>query len=234
MVVFSLGEIQYHSLSRIDVNYMMSDQRIGTEEERLRQRTTRRVTTALALIALTIIALTLLDRYWSAPKSTAVPTSPPVEPPLIATLPKPIQPAPEPVQSGTLPTGQTTPRLPPPPPPSVSNDPLAPVERNAPAKLIQGSADSAGEVVPESTGGAGRTPAQAMASAPNPGYVVQLGVFSSVEHAQSWQSKLKEQGIPTTLETRVIVGPFQDRAEAEVARKKLKMLGVSGLVAQRK
>jgi cell division septation protein DedD len=66
------------------------------------------------------------------------------------------------------------------------------------------------------------------------GYVVQLGVFASVEHAQSLQSKLKEQGIPTTLETRVIVGPFQDRAEADAAQKKLNALGISGLVARRK
>jgi len=66
------------------------------------------------------------------------------------------------------------------------------------------------------------------------GYVVQLGVFASVEHAQSLQSKLKEQGIPTTLETRVIVGPFQDRAEADAAQKKLSALGISGLVARRK
>jgi cell division septation protein DedD len=63
---------------------------------------------------------------------------------------------------------------------------------------------------------------------------VQLGVFASIEHAQSLQGKLKEQGIPTTLETRVIVGPFPDRAGADAAQKKLNALGISGLVARRK
>jgi len=63
---------------------------------------------------------------------------------------------------------------------------------------------------------------------------VQLGVFASLEHAQALQGKLKEQGIPTTLETRVIVGPFRDRTEADATQKKLNALGIGGLVAQRK
>ena len=199
---------------------------------------------ALCLVALVIVALAVFDRYWSAPKPIATPASPPVEPPVIATLPKPIQPAPETIQ----PQGaQSIPRLPPPPPPSVNNEPLAPGESVGQVKLAQ--APAASDIVPESTGGASRavartssrpsadpspTPAALKVAPSATGYVVQLGVFASVEHAQSLQSKLKEQGIPTTLETRVIVGPFQDRAEADAAQKKLSALGISGLVARRK
>jgi len=223
---------------------MMSDQPVGTEEQRLKGRAMRRLVLALCLVALVIVALAVFDRYWSAPKSIATPASPPVEPPVIATLPKPIQPAPETIQ----PQGaQSIPRLPPPPPPSVNNEPLAPGESVGQVKLAQ--APAASDIVPESTGGASRavartssrpsadpspTPAALKVAPSATGYVVQLGVFASVEHAQSLQSKLKEQGIPTTLETRVIVGPFQDRAEADAAQKKLNALGISGLVARRK
>ena len=224
----------------------MSDQPVGTEEQRLKGRPMRRLVLALCLIALVIVALALFDRYSSAPKLMATPASPPVEPPVIATLPKPIQPAPETIQHEGA---QSINRLPPPPPPSVSNEPLAPGESAGALKLAQGSANASADIVPESTGGASRAAAKtapkASAEPPPPpaaskigpgaaGYVVQLGVFQSVEHAQSLQAKLKEQGIPTTLETRVIIGPFQDRAEADATQKKMKALGVSGLVAQRK
>jgi DedD protein len=235
-------------------DYMMSDQSVGTEEQRLKGRPMRRLVLALCLIALVIVALALFDRYASTPKLMATPASPPVEPPVIATLPKPIQPAPETIQhEGT----QSINRLPPPPPPSVSNEPLAPGESAGPLKLAQSPANAAAKIVPESTSGivpestggtsraAAKTAPKASAEPPAPpavskmapgaaGFVVQLGVFQSVEHAQSLQAKLKEQGIPTTLETRVIIGPFQDRAEADATQRKLKALGVSGLVAQRK
>jgi DedD protein len=235
-------------------DYMMSDQPVGTEEQRLRGRPMRRLVLALCLIALVIVALALFDRYSSTPKLTTTPASPPVEPPVIATLPKPIQPAPETIQHEGR---QSINRLPPPPPPSVSNEPLAPGESAGPLKLAQGPANAAAKsvpestsgIVPESTGGASRAAAKtapkASAETPPPptaskmatsaaGFVVQLGVFQSVEHAQSLQAKLKEQGIPTTLETRVIIGPVQNRAEADATQKKLKALGISGLVAQRK
>ena len=59
-------------------------------------------------------------------------------------------------------------------------------------------------------------------------------MFTTVENAQSLQTKLKEQGIPAFLETRVVVGPFRDRAEADAAQRKLKELGVGGVIVQRK
>jgi cell division protein FtsN len=67
-----------------------------------------------------------------------------------------------------------------------------------------------------------------------PGFVVQLGLFNTVENAQALRARLEAQGIPVFLETRVVVGPFRDRAEADAAQAKLKALGVAGVVAQRK
>ena len=135
----------------------MSDQPVGTEEQRLKGRPMRRLVLALCLIALVIVALALFDRYSSTPKLMATPASPPVEPPVIATLPKPIQPAPETIQHEGA---QSINRLPPPPPPSVSNEPLAPGESTGPLKLAQGPANAAADIVPESTGGASRAAAK--------------------------------------------------------------------------
>jgi cell division septation protein DedD len=44
--------------------------------------------------------------------------------------------------------------------------------------------------------------------------------------AEELQAKLSQQGIPARLETRLQVGPFASRAEAEAARRKVQALGV--------
>jgi DedD protein len=59
-------------------------------------------------------------------------------------------------------------------------------------------------------------------------------MFSSIENAQALLERLKAQGVPAYLETRVVVGPFRDRAEADAAHRKLQAEGVSGVIAQRK
>jgi cell division septation protein DedD len=66
------------------------------------------------------------------------------------------------------------------------------------------------------------------------GFVVQLGMFTTVENAQALHTRLRQQGIPAFLETRVVVGPFRDRAEADAAQRKLKELGASGVIVERK
>lgn len=62
------------------------------------------------------------------------------------------------------------------------------------------------------------------------GYAVQAGVFSDAEHAEELRAKLLLNGIPSTLEARVQLGPFKNRAEAEAAREKLKTLGIDGIL----
>ena len=67
-----------------------------------------------------------------------------------------------------------------------------------------------------------------------PGFVLQVGVFSSVQRAEELHAKLTLSGLPSTLETRVQVGPFRSREEAEAAQHKLKELGIETvLVAPR-
>jgi DedD protein len=64
--------------------------------------------------------------------------------------------------------------------------------------------------------------------------LVQVGVFTSPANAQALQHQLVKAGIPAHTETRVQLGPFQDRREAETALAKVKKLGVNAvLVAPR-
>lgn len=78
------------------------------------------------------------------------------------------------------------------------------------------------------------TPAPAVAppSAPRlfSGFLLQAGVFSSIQRAEELHARLTLSGVPSTLETRVQVGPFRTRHEAEMAQAKLKELGVEAIL----
>lgn len=65
---------------------------------------------------------------------------------------------------------------------------------------------------------------------PGGGYVVQLGVFANPENARELVERLRRQGVRAHLETRVQVGPFLDRREADKARAELSRLGYTPLL----
>jgi len=74
-------------------------------------------------------------------------------------------------------------------------------------------------------------PAPVLIQPPSPprlfsGYVLSAGVFSSAQRAEELHAKLTLNGIPSTLEARVQVGPFKTKAEAEAAKAKLQALGI--------
>ncbi len=48
-----------------------------------------------------------------------------------------------------------------------------------------------------------------------------MGVFNNVDNAQELLRKLQQTGVPAQIETRVQVGPFKTRKEADEARAKL-------------
>lgn len=64
---------------------------------------------------------------------------------------------------------------------------------------------------------------------PLTGYAWQSSVFANPARAEEVQARLAHEGIPATVETRLRVGPFRSRAEAEAARRKLKTLGLDPL-----
>ena len=82
-----------------------------------------------------------------------------------------------------------------------------------------------------------RTEQAQTAAAPQPalprlfsGYAVQAGVFADPRRAEELHAKLTLEGIPSTIEARVQVGPFKTRAEAEAARVKMKALGIDAVM----
>lgn len=62
------------------------------------------------------------------------------------------------------------------------------------------------------------------------GFLLQAGVFSSAQRAEELHARLTLSGVPSTLETRVQVGPFRTRQEAEAAQAKLKELGIEAIL----
>jgi DedD protein len=73
-------------------------------------------------------------------------------------------------------------------------------------------------------------------------FVVQLGAFSDPVKARQQQQSLASKGTKVYTETlktdkgeitRVRAGPFASREEAEVAREKLKKLGLDGVVTDK-
>lgn len=61
------------------------------------------------------------------------------------------------------------------------------------------------------------------------GYTLQAGVFADARRAEDLHARLVQEGIPATLETRVLVGPFRNRDEAERARAKMMVMGIDAL-----
>lgn len=59
-------------------------------------------------------------------------------------------------------------------------------------------------------------------------FALQMGVFGNVANAEDLRAKLELHGIPSSIEARVHVGPFRTREEVELARAKLKELGLDG------
>jgi Sporulation related domain. len=59
-----------------------------------------------------------------------------------------------------------------------------------------------------------------------PGYRIQLGVFGDAGNALKLYEQVAAQGYAGHIQSRVIVGPFADRAQAEKARQALRRAGV--------
>ena len=176
--------------------------------ERLKQRANRRLLAALLLIGVAIGGLALMERERQRPAITP----PPHEPSQALIAPPSPEPLAEPAQSDH-------PAEPPPPPQVVNNE-----KRVAPAPAKPAPA------LPPVGAKIDAKPAPAADKA----YVVQVGVFMSPANAQALQQQLVKAGIPAHTETRVQLGPFQDRREAETALAKVKKLGVNAvLVAPR-
>ncbi|NHQ82600.1 SPOR domain-containing protein [Chromobacterium vaccinii] len=98
------------------------------------------------------------------------------------------------------------------------------------AAMPQSAAPAPAETSPAPTAAA-PSPAKAEPAGSSVGYQVQLGLFSSMSNAQKLVRDLQKHGIAAHTVTRVQLGPFKNRAEADEAMKKLRELGYSPLLA---
>jgi DedD protein len=79
---------------------------------------------------------------------------------------------------------------------------------------------------------------------PNGKFIVQIGAFSSEERVKNWQKKLTEQKVSSYVEIKtnkegvklhlLRSGPYQDKATAEAAEKKIKYVGLSPKIIEQK
>jgi|SRR6185436_3045841 len=186
----------------VDAMPPISSKPPSPSDEHAKSRTGRKLMIAVALIALAVGGLALVDRIRDRPPGPIPPQEPAQA--LIAT---PVPPTDTPA------TNREHPVTPPPAPEVVNNETLT-------------SPPRAGRVMPSPT------PPAAKPSSPDSGkaYLVQVGIFKSRANAQALQKQLQRAGIQAHLETRVQLGPFKDKREADKALSSARKLGIDAVL----
>ena len=203
------------------------------EGDDVRRRALLRLGVAGVVTAAALAGLWWLDRGSTPKPVKALPTPIAMAPPQETTPPQPppgeATPAPEPAPAtSTEPAEETLAAKPhatsgeAPPPPRVSNAPRHPAATHAPVLRAAHQPTSLTPAEPY--------PAVRPENAGTERFVVQLGVFSNPEHARELVNKLNKQGIHAHMETRVQLGPFENRADAEIARVEMQKLGMRALL----
>ncbi len=75
-----------------------------------------------------------------------------------------------------------------------------------------------------------RASARPVPDRPPRGPRLQAGVFLQPANADAFKSSLEAKGFPAYIESRVYVGPFRERKEAERARAKLQEMGITSVL----
>lgn len=75
--------------------------------------------------------------------------------------------------------------------------------------------------------------APARPAMPTSQYTIQAGAFLHSSNAEKLLQQLQSAGIPAYLETRVQIGPFSSKAEADAAMAKLKQMGITPVLNNR-
>ncbi|MDR1276642.1 MAG: SPOR domain-containing protein [Candidatus Accumulibacter sp.] len=148
------------------------------------------------------------------PTGTRAPEAAPTDP---SRRPRPpIRPAPSatPVVEGSAaPVDRAIPKVDAPPGPEISPLPVLPPSRT---RAPDGRAPVAGQSLPPTT-------------RITSGFALQAGVFADPRRAEELHARLTLEGIPSTIEARVHVGPFKNKAEMAEAQAKLKALGIDAV-----
>lgn len=169
----------------------------------------------------------ILPASFVAGEPTALPASLPVA---SAPLPAPRKTEPRPAKPAA-PTGK--PGIPTIAVPAAPAKPAEPIRPRAPLKTSEAPAKTPPSPLPAPDKLAQQPAAVAHYPAPvatSNGYTVQAGVFLHAANAERMLRTVQSAGIPAYLETRVQIGPFSSKAEAETAVKKLRQLGVEPII----
>lgn len=233
-----------------------SGNEMQTEQSSLKRKLAWRMGFAGLMIIMLLGSLAVFD-YLSAPdesESSAPRFTEPVPVPKkeITQPVKPAEPAAEASKEAKKPAEPEASALPAEPParPEVTSQPVLPAAQSAaaPRALPSGRALPSAQQAAVAAAPAPARPAseaEVVAPAARPpaapaggtlggrlftGFALQAGVFSDPRLAEELHAKLTLNGIPSTLEARVQVGPFKTREEAEVAREKMKSLGIDAVL----
>ena len=239
----------------------MAEQAVHDEHSEIKKRAIRRLIVAGLLVVAAIVTLTVLSHKpeeQAVPATTsAAPATVKPEPAAPAALPeKPTEEAPVEVpapETPTVPDSEAAPAVPPPPPPQVVNKTSQAMPAAAPkmagTELAAPAKSSTPQSVTISPSPLSKKPAEPVTAesrpaaapavpavktteaAPSKGHVVQLGLFSNHENAVQLQKRLAEHGIQSHTETRLYVGPFQNKAEADQALSKIRGMGINAVLA---
>lgn len=202
----------------------MAEESLQEDGNDIRRRALIRLGIAALVTSAALAGLWWLDQSGKQDTSkTPPPPKPIVTAPPNALAPLDTQP-PETAVETTPPDAPPTPevgKLPPTPP---EPQPAAPATKSAAAPAKPAPIPSTRPAPTKPAGPA----AQAPAAAGN--FVVQLGVFGNMDNAKELVERLTKLGIKTQTETRVQVGPFLNRAEAEKAQAEMRKLGLNPTV----
>jgi DedD protein len=146
-------------------------------------------------------------------------------------------------EATTAPVDKAAPKLDLPPRPEIAAQPVLP-RATQPATRVVGQVNAPAATAPSprqleaKTSVTTSAPARREVEAPPlvapvrlySGFTLQAGVFADPRRAEELHAKLILEGIPSTIEARVQVGPFKTREEAEAARAKMKVLGIEAVM----
>jgi cell division protein FtsN len=240
------------------MNETPSPETDSTADTALKRRLLNRIAVAAVVMVGLLGSLAIFDALNApepAPAKMAAAPEPAPPKEEVATQEKPAEPAaaplaapaaeakPEPAQVAkageeSVPEGTASPGAPP-------LQPLPPEKRLTKPATGRTASMRPSEPVPPATSPAARPdPARELAQAPTTPrrapasrpitqagerqYALQMGVFGNLANAEDLRAKLELNGIPSSIEARVHAGPFKTREEAELARAKLKELGLDG------
>ena len=146
-------------------------------------------------------------------------------------------------EATTAPVDKAAPKLDLPPRPEIAAHPVLP-RASQPATRVVGQVNAPAAAAPSARPVETRAPTAPSAPARQDtemappaaplrlysGFALQAGVFADPRRAEELHAKLTLEGIPSTIEARVQVGPFKTREEAEAARAKMKALGIDAVM----